>query len=83
MTKVSEKLGKEFNYYLANQGELVKKYPGRFIAIRGNKVVDDYPTELEAYNDCVEKYELGTFLIQECSPGDASYTQHFQSRIVF
>jgi hypothetical protein len=26
---------------------------------------------------------LGTFLIQECQPGDENYTQTFRTRVIF
>ncbi len=73
----------EFQFYLDNQDELVKKYNGRFIVIKGEKVVGDYSSEIEAYNKSVAAYELGTFLIQECRPGEESYTQTFRTRVTF
>ena len=35
-------LEKEFQYYLDNQDELVKKYNGRVVVIVGENVVGDY-----------------------------------------
>ena len=43
------KLEKEFNYYLANQNELMKKYDGRFLVIIGEEVVADYDNFEQAY----------------------------------
>jgi hypothetical protein len=76
-------LEKEFKYYLDHQDELVKKYNGRILVIRGNEVVGDYATTEEAYFKSQEQYELGTFLIQKCSPGDKDYTLTFHSRVTF
>lgn len=76
-------LEKEFKYYLDNQDELVKKYNHRFIVIIGNDVVGDYSTMDEAFNNSISKYEMGTFLIQECTEGDSAYTQTFHSRAIF
>jgi hypothetical protein len=76
-------LDKELQYYIDNQEELVKKYKGQFIVIKDQQVVGAYPTEIEAYNKSVEKYELGTFLIQECQPGEENYTQTFRTRVIF
>ena len=76
-------LEKEFKYYLDNQVELVKKYNGKYIVIKDEKVVGIYDTELEAYNESKKKYELGTFLIQLCIKGKDSYTQSFNSRVIF
>ena len=76
-------LEKEFQYFLDNQEELVKKYNGKYIVIIGEKIVGDYSTELEAYNESVKKYDLGTFLIQLCISGADTYTQTFHSRVIF
>lgn len=79
---MNEKLEKEFNYYLKNQDELVKKYNGKFIAIKDNKVIGVYDAELDAIKKTSEDHELGTFLIQKCEQGDASYTQTYHSRVI-
>lgn len=76
-------LDKEFKYYLDNQIELVKKYNGKFIVIVGNVVVGVYDSEGEAFLESKKKYEIGTFLIQLCSPGKDSYTQVFHTRAYF
>jgi hypothetical protein len=76
-------LEEEFQYYKDNQDELLKKYKGRFIAIVGKEVVGDYDTFEEAVDQTIQVYELGKFLIQECTEGEESYTQTFQSRVVF
>lgn len=72
-------LKKEFQYYLDNQDELAKSYNGRTLVIKGQKVVGDYNNMEDAYFDSVNKYELGTFLIQECTPGCEAYTETFCS----
>ena len=76
-------LEEEFQYYKDHQDELLKKYKGRFIAIVGKEVVGDYDTFEEAVDQTIQVYELGKFLIQECTEGEESYTQTFQSRVVF
>jgi hypothetical protein len=72
-----------FNYYLTNQNELVKQYNGKHIVLVDNQVVGAFDTMEEAYNYAASNYELGTFLIQLCTPGDEAYTQTFHSRVVF
>lgn len=76
-------LEKEFQYYLKNQSELVKKYNGKYIVIIGEKVVGDYNNEQDAYTESEKKYKLGTFLIQLCVPGDSAYTQSYHTRVAF
>lgn len=74
-------LKKQLEYFKAHQDELVKKYEGKFLVIKDQKVQDVYDTEIEAYTDAKKKFELGTFLIQQCLPGQESYTQTFHSRV--
>ena len=75
-------LTKEFEYYTSHQEELVGKYAGKFIVIKGGKVDGAYGTQEEAYTKAREKHELGTFIIQRVDPGEESYTQTFHSRVV-
>jgi len=76
-------LKKDFQYYLDNQAELVKKYNHRFLVIKDCQVVGDFGSYEEALYESSQKYELGTFLIQECTEGDSAYTQTFHSRVMF
>lgn len=78
---MTTELEKEFNYYLKNQDELVKRYNGKFIVIKNSQVIGAYDSELEAVEKTAEKYELGTFLVQKCEPGSESYTQTYHSRV--
>lgn len=72
-------LEKEFKYYLKNQIDLVKKYNGKSIVIKGEEVIGAYDNKADAYFETQKENEIGTFLIQECSPGNMSYTQSFYS----
>ena len=83
METMSAPLQKEFEYYVANQKELVTKYRGRFVVIKGDKVVGDYANELEAVTEASKSHQLGTFLVQKCEPGPDSTTQVFHSQVAF
>jgi len=74
-------LDKEFDYYLANQGELVKKYKNRYLVIVDESVVGDYDTHEQAVLQSQKKYKRGTFLVQECTEGNKAYTVTFNSRV--
>jgi hypothetical protein len=76
-------LAKEFKFYNDHQEELQEKYLGRFIVIKGESVVGDYGSELEAYTEAKKNHEVGTFLIQHCLPGKGGQTQTFHSRVFF
>jgi hypothetical protein len=77
-------LDREFKYYTDHQEELVKKYSGKFIVIRGETIEGAYDTQIQAYSESKKRFEVGTFLIQRCLPGGAnSYTHSFHSRVAF
>ena len=82
-TQGESPLKQEFEYYLANHAELVKKYNGMFVVIKGQKVIGKYEDQLAAITETVKQHELGTFLVQKVEPGSGSYTQTFHSRVAF
>lgn len=81
--EINKELEKEFKYYLEHQEELLKEYAGKFLVIKGQKVLGVYDTEIIAYQEAQKENELGTFLIQLCSIGSENYTQSFNSRVVY
>jgi hypothetical protein len=76
-------LKKELDYFKEHQQELVIKHEGKFLVIKDRQVQGVYDSEIDAYTDAKEKFELGTFLIQECLSGEKSYTQTLHSRVMF
>lgn len=80
---MSTNLQKELEYFKTNQTELVKQYAGKFIVIEDQKVEGVYNTEIEAYTEAQKKFELGTFMIQQCLASKESYIQSFHSRVSF
>lgn len=75
-------LKENFKFFIENQNELVSKYPGKFIIIRNKEVVRDFESESLAYQHAIKNFEEGTFLIQECLPGEDVFTQTFHSRVL-
>jgi hypothetical protein len=80
---MSKPLEDEFQFFLKNQDELVEKYRGKFVVIKGGKVLGAYASELEAVEETSKSEPIGTFLVQKADPGSESYTQTFHSRVVF
>ena len=76
-------LEKEFKYYLDHQIELVEKFNGKFLVIKGEEVIGVYDAEDTAYFETLKIHAAGTFLIQFCELGDNSYTQVYHSRVSF
>lgn len=76
-------LKREFDFYLANQADMVKKHNGKYVVIKNRAVIGVYETEAAAVGETVKAHELGTFLVQKVEPGEGAYTQTFQSRVAF
>jgi hypothetical protein len=62
---------------------MVEKYDGKYIVIKSGVIVAVYDDELAAVTETQKSHELGTFLVQKVSEGDAEYSQTFHSRVVF
>jgi len=80
---MSNSLRDEFQFYLDHQDELVEKYEGKYIVIRGSEVLGAYDDELTAVTETQKSHPLGTFLVQRVTRGSEAYTQTFHSRVVF
>ena len=73
----------EFEYYLANQDDLVKKHDGKFVVIKNKKVIGVYENQVTAVSQTQKAHELGTFLVQKVERGTDAHTQTFHSRVAF
>lgn len=78
---MTDPLEQEFAYYKAHQDELVEKYRGKVVVIKGDLVIGVYDNELEAVNETSKEHKLGTFLVQKCVPGPEAYSQTYHSRV--
>lgn len=65
---------KELAFFIAHQDELVAKYRGKALVIRGGNVEGAYASPLEAYLCAQKQFPIGTFMIQPCEPGPGAYT---------
>jgi len=57
----------DFAYYLENRDTLNSTYDGQVVVIQNKKVVAQYPSLDEAYDQVYDLFEEGTFLLQPCS----------------
>ena len=70
-------LADEFRYFLENQDDLVKRFNGKVLVIKGAEVVGAYASVIEAVDETSKEHRLGTFLVQRCEPGNQCYTAMF------
>lgn len=75
-------LKEDFKYYIENHSGIVKEYLDKFIIIKDKKIVGSYDTLEEAVSEASKKYELGTFIIQQCNKNIEDSTQVFHSRVI-
>jgi hypothetical protein len=73
----------DFRYYIEHQKEMLEKYAGKVVAIKGQKVLGVFDSELEAIAQTQKEHKLGTFLVQRIEPGTSGHTQTFHSRVAF
>lgn len=77
------KLKSDYDFFMDNHDEFVKKHLGKVLVIKENKVIGVYDTDQDAYFKTQEDgHELGTFLIQQVLANKDAYKQTFHSRVV-
>ena len=62
-------LDKEFQFYLANKKRFLDEHEGKFLVIRGEKVIGVFEDKVKAIDKTREKFPLGTFLVQHIKKG--------------
>nr|DAR07333.1 MAG TPA: hypothetical protein [Caudoviricetes sp.] len=72
-----------FEYFTKNQAELYQDYPDKYLVIKDCKVEGDFDDFDSALNWAASNFELGSFIIQQCTGSAESYNQTFHSRVVF
>lgn len=77
-------LTQDFIFFKEHHNEIFAKYPDKFVVIQNETVLFAEESFESAYDRALnEGLILGSFLIQECSAGDAAYTQFFTNQIAF
>lgn len=64
---------RDFDYFVKNYQKLFKKYGHKFIVIKNETVVGAYDSVFNAIDTLSGKYEVGTYIIQECSGDESAY----------
>lgn len=75
---------KDFDYFITHHDEIFAEYPDSFVVISNKEVKKSAKTFEEALTLALEEgMNPGSFIIQECTQGNKSFTQRFRSRVVF
>lgn len=64
---------RDFDFFIKNYNELYKKYGHKFLAIKDSKILGAYESVPEAIKILSDSYEIGTYIIQECTGDDSAY----------
>ncbi|MDR1613522.1 MAG: hypothetical protein LBT97_12190 [Planctomycetota bacterium] len=65
-------MDRDFEWFIAHQDELVKRYNGKTLAIREGKVLGAFDNAVAAVNGV--DLDMGEYLVQLCIPGADAYT---------
>lgn len=63
----------DFNYFVENYKELFRIYGHKFFAIKNNTVLGTFDSIPEAINCLSDKYQVGNYIIQECTGDESAY----------
>ena len=63
----------DFDYFIENYDSFYKRYGHKFLAIKNKQVLGSYNSVSDAINDLSSTYEIGTYIIQECTGDDSAY----------
>ena len=77
-----QNFSEELNFFISNQENLVKDFQGKFLVLKGQKVIGVYPDALSAYIETQKEHPIGSFMIQPCVPGPEAYTVTLSSTIL-
>lgn len=72
----------EVEYYIANQKKLAARYAGKYLVIKGQKVIAVYEREMVAVKQSEKEHALGTVLVQKADAATDSYSQSYHSRVI-
>lgn len=63
----------DFKYFLDNYDSLFKKYGHKFVAIKDKNILGVFDTASQAFNNLSCDYEVGTYILQECTGDESGY----------
>lgn len=74
-------MSENFQYYLDNKEELIRKYSGKYLVISSCKVVKVFSSKFSAVEFATKKFEPKAFIVQQAKEG--ADIQVFHTRVAF
>jgi len=72
----------DFEYYTANQEEIVKDHMGEFVVIKDSTVIGYHKEESKAF-ESMKEFELGTFIVKKCQALGTDIVTYYNNRVAF
>ena len=63
----------DFDFFIKNYHNFYKKYGHKFLAIKNKEILGAYDSVAETISDLTPTYEVGSYIIQECTDDDSTY----------
>lgn len=63
----------DFDFFVKNYKDLYKEYGHKFLAIKNKEILGAYNSVSDTINDLTPKYEVGSYIIQECTGDESAY----------
>ena len=63
----------DFDFFIENYQNFYKEYGHKFLAIKDKKVLGAYDSVTETIRDLTPTYEVGSYIIQECTGDESAY----------
>jgi len=75
-----EILKEEIDTYNKNKPELLEKHNGKYVLIKGNRIVDAYDTQKDAIKVGIDKFGNTPFLVKKIT--EVEEKQNYTSRLI-
>lgn len=69
----NEERDQDFDYFVDNYQNIYKQYGHSFIAIKNKHILGSFNSIMDAVNKLSNKYQVGTYIIQECTGKESAY----------
>lgn len=63
----------DFDFFIENYQNLYEKYGHKFLAVKNKEILGAYDSVEDTIKDLAPAYEVGSYIIQECTGDESAY----------